>query len=538
MKRRHFLSNLGTVSAASLAVIAGEAPRGTVAASGRRTDAKIGAGPRTLAFWDLWHLDYWDNLEHVQGKPRYVPEADYVDMIDGKGAGRPSVYFDGEAGLWRMLYNMGFSPVILMAAESKDGIHWKPSPHSGIEPEGGKKAPHHLFTLRDTATGGVYIDPVADDGYRFKMFAHQSGETVYERALENSNHRWHRIAKAEGQKKYFHDELMLVSRDGLRWEAKEAYAWGLPDWHPEPLFFGFYNEEKQRHVMTVRPGWGDRRVCVQDTADFRQWSGPELLFQPDPLDDHVMGFYGMPVYPSGPGYIGLLWVFHNASSEPLKSFNQFYGTMDCQLAYSYDGVRFVRGKREAFIGLNPSPQHGSAQLRVTSMVETEKEIRFYSGAAKAPHGMELRLQKKTEEPLKAITLHTLRKDGFFSLRSAGDWARFQTKPLAVFDPVMTLNADAAYGSVMCQLTDVKGEPVDGFTFDDFVALEGEDRFDWPLRWKNRSSLEEVAGKVIRLEVKFQNAEIYSLRGDYHFLDAQDYWMLEDGKEIDTRLFDF
>ena len=37
-------------------------------------------------------------------------------------------------------------------------------------------------------------------------------------------------------------------------------------------------------MMTVRPGWGDRRVCLQSTPDFRQWSGPELLFQPDALD--------------------------------------------------------------------------------------------------------------------------------------------------------------------------------------------------------------------------------------------------------------
>ena len=64
-------------------------------------------------------------------------------------------------------------------------------------------------------------------------------------------------------------------------------------------------------------------------------------------------FYTMPVFAYGTAYIGLLWLFHNSSSRPVGSFNQFFGTMDAQLAYSYDAVRFVRrpgvagGTREA-----------------------------------------------------------------------------------------------------------------------------------------------------------------------------------------------
>ena len=168
---------------------------------------------------------------------------------------------------------------------------------------------------------------------------------------------------------------------------------------------------------------------------------------------------------------------------------------------------------------------------------TDEEVRFYSGAAKAPHGLERAMQKKTSEPLKAITLHRMRKDGFFSLRSKGDWASLQTKPIAVFAPEMTVNADARYGIARFQVTDVKGQPVDGFTFEECVPLEGEDAFKTPLRWMERDSLAEVAGKVIRLEVELRNASVYSFTADYHFLDAQDYWMLEDGKEIDRRLFD-
>jgi hypothetical protein len=45
------------------------------------------------------------------------------------------------------------------------------------------------------------------------------------------------------------------------------------------------------------------------------------------------------------------------------------------------------------------------------------------------------------------------------------------------------------------------------------------------------------GKVIRLELTFRNARIYAVRGSYHWLDALDVAMCQDGKAIDTSLFD-
>jgi hypothetical protein len=41
-----------------------------------------------------------------------------------------------------------------------------------------------------------------------------------------------------------------------------------------------------------------------------------------------------------------------------------------------------------------------------------------------------------------------------------------------------------------------------------------------------------------LEVQLRNAELYSFSGDFHFLDAQDRWMIDDGKPVDRTLLDF
>ena len=438
-------------------------------------------------FWNLWHLDRMDNVELVQGEPAFLPEASYVDPNKLNGCDMPTVYFDELSGKWRMLYSTRWTPHTLMLAESDDGIHWKPSPQPHIKPPGEKKGPNHLFTLEFGSAGGVYLDPVAADDFPFKAFAHQYGEPVFRRALTNPEHRWHRIARTEGEKRYFHEEMMLVSRDGLNWEVRLENNWGLPDWHPEPPMFGFYNRHLGCHSMTVRPGWGDRRVCIQTTDDFKHWSGPELLFQPDPMDTELVQFYGMPVFPYARYYVGLLWVFHCGSAEKVSSFNQFRGTIDCQLTYSCDGVRFNRGMRKPFISLNQGDEYGCSMICPSSLVETDDEIRIYSNATKFPHGGERFIEgvqrgaidakaskPSAQENLNAITVHTLRRDGFMYLKSSGDMGEFQTKPLVLRDGKVTMNAQALYGEIRFQVTDMKSQPFEGFTFDDCLPMKQED----------------------------------------------------------------
>ncbi|MEM7143794.1 MAG: hypothetical protein AAF591_01585 [Verrucomicrobiota bacterium] len=540
MKRRAFLSQIGTVSAAGLSW-ASLPHTARSADKPARTSSDPASREKTpLLFWDLWKLDAWNNLEHVQEQATYRPEGDFAPRLDsGKGPSKTFVYRDQETGRWRMIYNMGYSPVILMTAESNDGINWTPESHPEIEVSGPKWSPNHIFSLADTAMGGIFHDPVAADGLPFKAFAHQSGDTVLNEILANPDHHWHSIAKNEGPKKYFKSGIMLASSDGIEWQAKPDYRWDQPHWQPEPYFFGYHHPPTNSFGMTVRPGWGDRRVAVQFSPDFKSWSDPELLLQMDPLDvEGPVGFYGMPVFPVGNAYVGLLWVFHNSSSKRLESFNQFFGTMDCQLAYSYDGKRFVRGKRHPLIPLNPSGAFGSAQIRAFSLVETDDEIRIYAASSMAPHGLERTHQKKSPEPVSAVTLHTLRKDGFYSLQSRGDWATFLTKPLTIFSPNLSLNADAAHGTIQYQVTDHESHPVEGFTFDDCIPIEGEDSITSPLQWKNQDSLNPIVGKAVRLEFRFQNARIYALYADYHFLDAQDKWLLLDNKDIDRNRFDF
>jgi hypothetical protein len=124
------------------------------------------------------------------------------------------------------------------------------------------------------------------------------------------------------------------------------------------------------------------------------------------------------------------------------------------------------------------------------------------------------------------------------LRSRGDWARLQTKPFTLFEGPIALNVDARYGEVLCQLTDEKSIPIEHFTFEDSIPMRGVDTLNGVLRWKHDVDPGKLTGRVLRLEIKFRNAHLYSIDMAHHFLDAQDMFLLEDGKSVPAILFDY
>ena len=531
INRRRFLSTTGAVTAAGLtAAHVPAAQRPSDVETGSATNGSWFDPTRTWHFFDLWHVDHLDQIRLRQGQAQWRPEATFVEPTVGNLAAWPTVYRHEPTGRWRMLYSAGWKPYQLMLAESDDGRAWRPLPQPDVQPEGGKIAPHHLFTLPEGSGGGVYLDPIAADGYPFKVLVHQQGEPVHKRAMTDPNHRWHDVSKRVGVKRYVNEEFTLVSRDGIHWESRFDYSWSLADWHPEPPIFAFYNRFTDRHAMTVRPGWGDRRQCLQTSADFQDWSGPELLLQPDFLDQELIELYGMPVFPYGDGYVGLLWVFHCESSERTRGFNRFTGPLDCQLAFSHDGIRFARGLREPFVALGRPGEAIGGAIEPSCLVETDEEIRIYSSASKIHHGRSSDARRRGVADVASITLHTLRKDGLTFLESTGDQGRLISKPLVLLDRTLTVNASAPQGEIRYQLTDMESRPIEGFTFDDSVALTAVDSLQFSVRWRG-GDLDAVLNKIVRLEIRMRHARLFAVRGRFHFIDAQDRSLIQDGQPI-------
>ena len=137
------------------------------------------------------------------------------------------------------------------------------------------------------------------------------------------------------------------------------------------------------------------------------------------------------------------------SSERLERFNQLWGPIDCQLAYSYDGMSFHRGLREPLIPLNELGQPGCGVVYPTTVLEHDGQLRIYSGASRDLHHQYVKSQfvRKGKQPPTAIIMYTLRKDGFMYLASGGSWATFGSKPLVLFDGRLTMNLEAPTGEV-------------------------------------------------------------------------------------------
>jgi hypothetical protein len=490
-------------------------------------------------FLDAWHFHQLHGIELCQGEPVWLKEKTFVDPVraelDAQLNSWPTVWRDEASDKWRMIYSAKWRPATLLVAESDNGLDWRPLPCPRLSPDGGKIAPNHVFTLVDGSVGGAYLDPEAKDGFRFKMFAHRMGKAVIEDAQRNPKHPHHQEALQPEPFENLADELTLVSKDGIQWESRREYDWAAPHWHPEPPLFGFWHAKEKRHFMTVRPGWGDRRVCIQDSRDFKSWSGPLPLLQPDPHDS-LVEFYGMPVFRYGEAYIGLLWVFHCETSEAPTGFNRFVGSLDTHLTYSYDGRHFQRGLRKPLIGLTTPGEVCGGAIETSCLVETDTELRFYSDATASQHGSRPK-RGEASRPATGIAIHTLRKDGLMFLRANSGWGSFTSKPLALFEPKLTINLLAPQGEAVFQLSDVKGVPLNGFRFEDCERIAKVDDLHLSVRWKN-ASLADVVNRPIRLEAKLRNAQLYAVRGKFHFLDAEDTRRLEAGKPINPQWFDY
>ena len=120
------------------------------------------------------------------------------------------------------------------------------------------------------------------------------------------------------------------------------------------------------------------------------------------------------------------------------------------------------------------------------------------------------------------------------LASRGDWAHLQTKPFTLLSSRIHLNAAANYGELRFQLTNEKSEPIEGFTFDQCVPMRATDSLKHELKWKSNAHPESLLNQPLRLEIKFRQANIYSLEMAHHFLDAHDMWLLKDGKKLPSQ----
>ncbi len=456
---------------------------------------------RALFFFDDWALARRDNLTRRLGQPWWQREATYEDPTSETPFSYPTVIYDAQLGRWRMFY-LGRQTLPppgyrrtewLLTAESADGLTWERPDLTDRVPLPERVRPHEVFDSRRFATGGaIYLDEASRER-RFK---------------------WLFLERHQPDRPGQRVSRLAYSADGYTWQVDPEVSWhpGSPD----PGIFTFYNANLGIYRTACRPKLGDRRIAFVDTHDWRTWTAPEVIFHPDALDPPLSEFYGIAILPYEGMYVGILWIFE---TEPADLHQQkLEGKVYGQLVYSYDGNRFLRSQREPFLGLNEPDEYGAACIYPSSLIlDADQQMRIYSGATKGEH---FQARSLTEPRYAAITLHTLRKDGFVFLESLAGAGLLTTRWVRVGQDQLQLNVQAPNGEVRVQLTDPAGTPIPGYTFEECQPFRG-DSLAWQPCWRERSGLGELVGKPIRIEIRLYHGRLYAIRGELELLYAQD-----------------
>ena len=449
---------------------------------------------RTILFFDDQRLNLRFNVTRKIGKPVLIQDSKYQDTKANTSWAYPCVFKDESSGKWRMLYQGCLSnrDRVPLIAESEDGLRWRPiDTRSMIELDVRKLPNQVLWTKGFSEWPACYIDDFADVSERIKglVVTHKS--------------------------KYILGSELWVSPDGLKWTKKEGVKW--QNKAPDPGVNVFWNNIRQSYVFTTRPDWTDRRIAIFETKDWKNFSDPELVIQADALDTPLAEPYGMPVFPYEGYYIGLLWIYHTAPQVEEHCPHKFYdGHVDCQLAYSLNGLHFQRCLREPFIENGTPEKPDSGCLYPSSfVVKDDGSILIYASVTTKEHGYD-------DCGTGSIVAYKLRQDGFVFLESTGGKGIIGTRSLFWKGGEVEINIQSQNGYSRVQLTDEDGIPINGYTFEDCLPFTGDDT-SWSPMWKNGKMLDEHRSKTLRLEIELKNARIYSIKGDFIPLVAGESW---------------
>lgn len=446
-------------------------------------------------FFDDGGLFVRENAVRRYGKPALI--AVYQDGVSSCDFATGFV-FRLEDGSRRMLYYArvaGKPGGRLFSARSGDGVHF--SPERLYEPGDGEKAYAHevMFVPEGCEVAFVYEDPVCQDREeRYKLL----------------------MTELDADRLWVED-VLYVSPDLIRWTRKEGFRWGDGT---EPLASVFFNRHRQTHTVVQRPFWGVRMAGFKETADWKTMTEYQPCLRVDPLDEPLSEIYGMYAFEYEGVYIGLPHLYRGLKSELNAKF--FGGTIDTQLAYSYDGRYWQRSLREPFLsGLFEEcrPKYGLTWCLGSQRAENG-DVYLYAAASELEHGPAF-AQPGTGRML----VYRLRADGFICLKSAdpgaGSAVATREKIWLGGEPHYNLKAKRATAAVY--ITDetaaVSGNllgfsrPAEGMGHEDCIPFEG-DSTDWVPVYKTGKKAEDLTGKTLVFELRFTDGEVFSFCGEY------------------------
>lgn len=436
-----------------------------------------------IRFFDDTPLEMIENMTRDYEHPKLIEDSKYRDPSNYSICGAlPSVFFNEALGEYMMIYTI-LEPesirVLQCAAHSADGAHWEPLDTTKLVEYEDRRLFNQAFPLCE-GEGWVYQDKRAEPAERYKMF-------YFRYCLDTLT---------------VSDEL-FVSPDALHW-TKLDVTWNENG--GEPGVGCVYSSLRQSYIITCRPHWCDRRICITETKDWRTFTTPVHAMQADALDEPLAEIYGMPVFEVEDRYVGFAWKIlepNGACKQEMKGqLVSLGGHMAPELVYSDNGLYYMRSLRKPFIenGDPDCPCYGC--LFTSSMLQRDENTWLITAAAsQGGHG------GFRTPGIGSILTFAMKPDRFIYLQSNA-LGLFRTMHLLV-DGDIYINAHV-YGSLRFQLVDFDGTPIPGFTFADCDRFCGNE-LKHKMTWKGRSA-SELKGQIVKLECTMDSGRLYTVSG--------------------------
>ena len=475
-RRQWFISSGAALTATSGAVSnAGLALPATPKSAGPRTK------PRTIKFlfFDPWALETVRGFQRrlgqpvkYSGNPILKPERSYeFSRVHLYG----TVLRDPESNLFKMWYSThdprDQGGPFLCYATSKDGYDWT---RPDLDVVSGTNI---VLDKRENTHGpSILLDVEEPDASRRYKLMMRPGKTP---AI-----------------------VAYFSPDGIHWRKaqSEPVIHANSDCH-----IGLYRDPKTGlYQSSFRTDAPDRRVWRSESEDFLHWTRPLLAMEPDANDPAQTQFYGMQMTPYGNYVMGWLSMFNTWETD--FKWSKMDGTMDVELTYSRDGYCWHRlGQGTRFIPLGEEGSwDGQMLIPATSPIFLENEIRFYY--AGTPHHHRPPYINLGKECIGAASL---RPDGFLALHVDEEWGELLTRPVAVHEAPILVNADASRGQIRVEICEESGQPIEGFQLKDCRPIQ-ENGIALPVQWASGADVSRVVRRSIRLRVRAHRADLYSV----------------------------
>ena len=506
---------------------------------------------RKHLFIDDALLDQMAHIQFVVNPPRLAERV----IADIRGPFRKHLnVVEDENGLIRM-YN-AVDDDYLAVRTSNDGVNWE----IPDLPSGHYKSNSNVVLHEPTGMGMVFIDPNAPADQRWKYLSdyHRRGIFVY-----SSADGWHFERKPIPILPFRSGSQSNIYYD----EQRQVYV----SFHRSDFGATLSGDTERRFVMTetrdiIKP-WPFRPVYQQESLkqakservhDLHPWyldNGPltpggfgfeyPYIFFPDAnLDPRETDVYVPKVlkYPwAEDTYLAFpVMYFHYEESAPLPRVilmdpdrNRGSGPIETQLAASRDGLNWKRYPRPAYIGNGLHQNWPVNQAYIAhGMIRRGDEIWQYYYGTEIYHSTWSKDHSKT-----GVYRVVQRLDGFVSADAPYEQEGYLiTKPLTFKGNRLLLNIDTdATGYAQVGFLDEDGHPVEGFSVDDCVYMNGdfiETEVEWFSNWRQFGSVEgkkieeivaakdkfqftkdvtELQGKIVRVVFKMRGSKLYAMQ---------------------------